>query len=174
MKLQAVQCKHSSHLGCVRGCIAPAQPSAAAVSAGTAACRAVSSVLDSCAHRTGVDAARRALALVDPASESVLESISRWQMHRHRIPMPQCGLPIAGDDGRTYWADFVWWSLKIIGETDGALKYATREDLIREKARQEALERAGWLVIRWNWAEAVTDPSIMIRRIERAIVRRRL
>ncbi len=139
-----------------------------------AACRAVSAVLDSRAHRTGVDAARRALALVDPASESVLESISRWHMHRHRIPMPQCGMPITGDDGRTYWADFVWLSLKIIGEADGALKYDTRDDLIREKARQEALERAGWLVIRWNWAEAVTDPSIMIRRIERAIERRRL
>ena len=139
-----------------------------------AAYRAVSTVLDTCAHRTGIDAARRALALVDPASESVLESISRWHMHRHRIPMPQCGMLITGDDGRTYWADFVWWGLKIIGEADGALKYATRDDLIREKERQEALERAGWLVIRWNWAEAVTDPSIMIRRIERAIERRRL
>jgi hypothetical protein len=139
-----------------------------------AACRAVSAVLDSCAHRTGIDAARRALALVDPASESVLESISRWQMHRHRLPMPQCGMPITGDDGRTYWADFVWWDLRIIGEADGALKYDTRDDLIREKARQEALERAGWLVIRWNWAEAVTDPRIMIRRIERAIERRRM
>lgn len=139
-----------------------------------AARRAVSAVIDTCARRPGIDAARRALALVDPASESVLESISRWHMHRHRIPMPACGMPITGDDGRTYWADFVWWSLKIIGEADGALKYATREDLIREKARQEALERAGWLVIRWNWAEAVTDPSIMIRRIERAIARRRL
>jgi hypothetical protein len=68
----------------------------------------------------------------------------------------------------------VWWDLRIIGEADGALKYATRDDLIREKARQEALERAGWLVIRWNWAEAVTDPRIMIRRIERAIERRRM
>ncbi len=139
-----------------------------------AACRAVSAVIDACENRSGIDAARRALALVDPASESVLESISRWQMHRHRIPMPQCGLPITGDDGRTYWADFVWWDLRIIGEADGALKYATRDDLIREKERQEALERAGWLVIRWNWAEAVTDPSIMIRRIERAIARRRM
>ena len=139
-----------------------------------AACRAVKTVIDACENRPGIDAARRALALVDPASESVLESLSRWQMHRHRIPMPQCGLPITGDDGRTYWADFVWWDLKIIGEADGALKYATRSDLIREKERQEALERVGWLVIRWNWAEAVTDPSIMIRRIERAIARRRM
>lgn len=139
-----------------------------------AACRAFSAVIDACENRPGIDAARRALALVDPASESVLESISRWQMHRHRIPMPQCGLPITGDDSRTYWADFVWWDLRIIGEADGALKYATRDDLIREKERQEALERAGWLVIRWNWAEAVTDPSIMIRRIERAIARRRM
>ena len=81
---------------------------------------------------------------------------------------------ITGDDGRTYWADFVWRDMRIIGEADGALKYATRDDVMREKERQEALERAGWLVIRWNWAEAVTDPSIMIRRIERAIARRRM
>lgn len=43
-----------------------------------AACRAFSAVIDACENRAGIDAARRALALVDPASESVLESISRW------------------------------------------------------------------------------------------------
>ncbi len=140
----------------------------------SAATRAVAAVVDTCRHRTGVQVARAALLRVDPASESVLESLSRWQMLTNRVPMPRCGIPIVGDDGRTYWTDFAWEDLKIIGEADGALKYATRADLLREKYRQEALERAGWLVIRWDWADAVLNPEVMIRRIERAIAFRRL
>lgn len=128
-------------------------------------------ILDEMHDRRGVVGLGRLLSLAEPACESHLESLSRWQMHRHRVVPPQCGVPVTGDDGKTYWADFVWPHARVIGEADGEGKYLTRADLIAEKRRQESLERAGWVVIRWNWFEAIVQPAIMVGRIDRALAR---
>lgn len=124
--------------------------------------------------KRGIKTLGRLIRLGEPAAESILESLSRWQMRAHRLPMPQCQLPVLGEDGCTYWADFTWADLRIIGEADGVTKYVTRADHVREKLRQEALERAGWLVVRWTWREAVVTPTIMTNRIKAAIARRQL
>ncbi|MFZ4485077.1 MAG: DUF559 domain-containing protein [Candidatus Nanopelagicales bacterium] len=128
-------------------------------------------ILGQMSARKGVAGLSTLIPFADPAAESHLESLSRWQMHRHRVPPPRCGVPVTGDDGKTYWADFVWPDAKVIGEADGGVKYETRDVLIAEKRRQESLERAGWLVIRWNWFEAVVAPTIMVRRIQEALGR---
>ena len=128
-------------------------------------------ILGQMRNRRGVLALTRLLPLAEPASESHLESLSRWQMHRHRVTPPECGVPVVGDDGRVYWGDFVWHHARVIGEADGDGKYQQRADLIAEKRRQECLERAGWTVIRWNWFEAVVQPTIMIGRIKNALTR---
>ena len=138
---------------------------------------ATNTMLTTCAGlagRRGLKALATKLRAGEPAAESVLESISRWQMHTHKLLMPQCGVPVLGDDGRTYWADFTWEHLKLIGEADGFSKYANRSDHVSEKLRQEALERAGWSVVRWTWHEAVVTPLVMINRIQNAIARRQL
>ena len=138
---------------------------------------ATNTMLTTCAGlagRRGLKALATKLRAGEPAAESVLESISRWQMHTHKLLMPQCGVPVLGDDGRTYWADFTWEHLKLIGEADGFSKYANRSDHVSEKLRQEALERAGWSVVRWTWHEAVVTPTVMINRIQNAIARRQL
>ena len=138
---------------------------------------ATNTMLTTCAGlagRRGLKALATKLRAGEPAAESVLESISRWQMQTHKLLMPQCGVPVLGDDGRTYWADFTWEHLKLIGEADGFSKYANRSDHVSEKLRQEALERAGWSVVRWTWHEAVVTPLVMINRIQNAIARRQL
>ena len=138
---------------------------------------ATNSMLTTCAGfsgRRGLKALATKLRAGEPAAESVLESISRWQMQTHKLLMPQCGVPVLGDDGRTYWADFTWEHLKLIGEADGFSKYVNRSDHVSEKLRQEALERAGWSVVRWTWHEAVVTPLVMINRIQNAIARRQL
>ena len=138
---------------------------------------ATNTMLTTCANLTGRRGLKALATIIragEPAAESVLESISRWQMRKHKILIPQCGVPVLGDDGHNYWADFTWEHLKIIGEADGVAKYATRADHVREKLRQEALERAGWQVVRWTWTEAVVNPTVMINRIQTAITRRQL
>lgn len=121
--------------------------------------------------RNGASVMRRALELVNPASESVLESISRVNMVRGRLLVPECGQPVRGDDGNVYWCDFLWRHQRVIGEADGLSKYTGTDDLRREKIRQEALANAGWTVIRWNWTEGVVRPKEMVTRIRRALHR---
>lgn len=132
----------------------------------------VDALLSALVGRTGVNAARAALSIADPAAESVLESYSRAGLIDAGFPAPQCGLPVVGDDGRTYWADMAWPEYRLIAEVDGELKYVVGEDLLREKRRQEAIEAAGWVVVRWGWREAVIEPHRMLERLERFLVRR--
>ncbi len=111
---------------------------------------------------------RRAIRCADPAAETVLESLSRVAMVEHAIPLPRCGVPLTGDDGRTYWADFYWDDLRLVGEADGALKYVEPEVLVAEKRRQEALEARGYRVVRWGMPEVSPSSEVMIARIRRA------
>jgi hypothetical protein len=121
--------------------------------------------------RDGAAVLRKALTLINPASESVLESMSRVNMKRGRLPEPECGQPVRGADGHLYWCDFLWRRQRVIGEADGMSKYLSLDDLRREKIRQEALANAGWTVIRWNWAEGVVNPKVMRARIRKALGR---
>jgi hypothetical protein len=121
--------------------------------------------------RDGAAVLRKALTLINPASESVLESMSRVNMKRGRLPEPECGQPVRGADGYLYWCDFLWRRQRVIGEADGMSKYLSLDDLRREKIRQEALANAGWTVIRWNWDEGVVNPKVMRARIRKALAR---
>ena len=136
-----------------------------------AAAAHLAQILGQMSGRRGAVGLSRLLPFAEPASESHLESLSRWQMHRGNLAPPRCGVPVTGDDGKTYWADFVWTDARVIGEADGEAKYASRGDLIAEKRRQQSLERAGWDVIRWNWFDAVVQPAIMVGRINEALGR---
>lgn len=114
----------------------------------------------------GVGWARLGLAHLNPAAESVLESISRWVMVEAKLPLPKVGWPIRDIDGVTRWADFLWQKQRIIGEADGAVKYQETGEILREKRREEALRMMGYRFVRWGWHEAVERPHILLRRID--------
>lgn len=117
----------------------------------------------------GTRNARRALEMADPAAESALESESRGVLIEQGVPRPECGFPVEGADGRTYWADMVWEDRRVIGECDGLIKYSQPEVLYREKLRQEALERAGWRVVRWTHADIARTPTRVAERVLHAL-----
>lgn len=119
----------------------------------------------------GVGFARQAIRLAEPASESALESISRVHMFTAGLPMPRSGWPVEGDSGMRYWADFYWPEFKLIGEADGALKYSTQDRVLAERTRQRDLEDRGFTIVRWNWHQAVVDPSLMITLLRRELDR---
>lgn len=120
----------------------------------------------------GTRSARHALELADPAAESALESVSRGVLLGLGIPRPVCGFPVRGHDRATYWADMAWEAARVIGECDGLVKYADPKALYREKLRQEALERAGWRVVRWTYADITRDPASVAERLGYALTRR--
>lgn len=112
---------------------------------------------------------RQAVRWADPAAETVLESLSRAAMIERCLPLPRCGVPLVGDDGRTYWADFWWDDARLVGEADGLGKYGDPGALVREKRREEALAGRVNGFVRWGMAEVLPSPDVMVSRIRAAL-----
>ena len=95
-----------------------------------------------------------ALLQVDGRRESPLESQSWAYFLRNRIPLPKLQVEIVDE-----WGDFVgrvdtlWSEARVIGEVDGRSKYATPDDVYREKRREDALRAMGFEVIRWGFSD---------------------
>lgn len=131
--------------------------------------RAIHSILDDMPGWPGTANARRALHAADPASESALESQSRGLLIEHGVPAPECGFPIEGANGSIYWADMAWPEARVAGECDGLMKYEDSTVLYREKLRQEAIEQAGWRVVRWTYNDILRSPLRVVERVVRAM-----
>jgi Transcriptional regulator, AbiEi antitoxin len=119
--------------------------------------------------------ARRALALADERSESVLESVSRLVMIRLRIPTPRPQARVYDAAGELCGrVDFYWDEFGVFGEADGRLKYETGADtLFNEKVRQEDLEDLGLVAVRWGWKHATRQVQVLARRLEHGFERGR-
>ncbi len=126
-------------------------------------------------HRWGgIATAKRVIALASHLSESPLESLTRLFLTERGIPLPEQQRWIRTYRG-WYRVDGLWPELAVILEVDGMVKYQTPsgEDhpLAEEKLRQEALERAGFTVIRVIWSDVSPRPAATDARI-RAVLRR--
>lgn len=93
---------------------------------------------------------------VDRLSGSALESWSRGLMIRTKLPKPVLQHRIRYR-GRTYYADFCWPELGLIGEADGLSKYENANAIAGEKHRQEDLQALGYRIFRWTWKSVYPD-----------------
>ncbi len=119
--------------------------------------------------RRGQALLKTVLPWVDPRIETPLESLSWFEMNSGILPMMTPQVEIAGASGRLFRVDFA--CDHVIGEADGALKYASSEVLWAEKQRQSDLEAAGFTIVRWTWAEIVNKPSAVAYRLLQALAR---
>ncbi|MGD9955618.1 MAG: DUF559 domain-containing protein [Candidatus Nanopelagicales bacterium] len=142
-------------------------------------------LLDAAAARAGIDEVRaacsrlgrvrgtaalsRALGLADLRAESPLESASRGVMLDSRLPLPELQQWVPDDEGRLWRVDFLWRRHRVIGEADGWVKYETLADVRAEKLREDALRRAGWVIVRWTSDELWRTPMLVVARIARAL-----
>jgi hypothetical protein len=130
-------------------------------------------VVARCARWPGIRRARMAVAHVDGRAESALESVSRGAFILQGVPMPETQQEVMGDDGVVYRGDFYWRPAKLIGESDGRVKYRRGQlpdrelenVLWAEKQRQDALEGSGHRFVRWDWDLAVRRPDALARRV---------
>ncbi|MBD7917756.1 hypothetical protein H9657_05610 [Cellulomonas sp. Sa3CUA2] len=104
----------------------------------------------------GVRAARRVVELVDPASESPGESVSRVRMAELGLPVPVLQHEVRDRQGLVGRVDFWWAEQGVVGEFDGRVKYGTGdpEVLWAEKLREDRLRATGLRVARWTWSDA--------------------
>lgn len=132
-----------------------------------------------CRGWRGIIRARRAVAFLDPRSESVGESCSRVRMAEVGLPAPELQVKVFDDHGYLVGrTDFGWLDRRTLGEFDGATKYGplrrsdqTAEDVVlAEKDREDALRDEGFQVVRWRW-DALKDPTILRRKIMHGFAR---
>ena len=131
------------------------------------------------AGRTGASRARAVVAFADGRSESVGESRSRVLMHRAGLAAPELQVTVLDENGREVArSDFGYPELRVVGEFDGKIKYgrllhlgqAPGDAVFQEKRREDAIRDAGWIVIRWVWAE-LGRPEVIIARWRQAFDR---
>ncbi len=112
--------------------------------------------------RMSFPGSRKVVAVItraDGASGSAGESLSRGRCYQlgARIPSLQKRFIV---NGNTYYVDFYWEELDVIGEFDGAVKYETASKapdssaLIAEKVREDGLRERVKSLRRWGWNDA--------------------
>ena len=105
-------------------------------------------------HLSGTGVAREALRLARTGAQSPLESLSRLRLVRAGLPEPRLQVPLHDSIGLIGVVDMLFDDLGVVGEADGAGKYASREDLVREKKREDRIRALGFPVVRWDWKAA--------------------
>src|SRR6202022_2270115 len=58
--------------------------------------------------------------------------------------------------------DFAWPEVRLCVELDGWRQHGTRAAFSRDRARDRALNRLGWMVLRYTWEEVTDDRELII------------
>lgn len=121
-------------------------------------------------HHRGIGPVRAALPLADARHESPGESRTAFVLDCLGYGLEPQFEVVA--EGRRYRADFRVVGTRVLVEFDGAVKYADgdRRVLFDEKRREDALRRAGWVVVRLVWAD-LDEPSRVRRLVAEALAR---
>jgi hypothetical protein len=119
----------------------------------------------------GVRAARRALHLAGPGSESPRETYVRLLLELAGLPPPEVNASYGDDDGFVARIDLSWRAWKIAVEYDGrqhGLDLAQRE---RDVRRRERMERLGWVFIIVTAAQ-LASPREIVQRVRAVLLER--
>lgn len=114
----------------------------------------------------GIGPVRAVLEQADDRIESPGESLLGHQARALGLRLvPQYAVTV---EGQTYRADFGVVGTRLLLEFDGKVKYTDREALFAEKRREDALRRAGWIVVRITWDDLLR-PERVRERIHEAL-----
>ena len=124
--------------------------------------------------RRGAGVLRRVLeqrGLGTLTHEGALEPMLADLCARFGLPMPDYQYEITLDGGRRR-LDFAYPDLRIAIEVDGYEFHSRYERFEDDRVRANALELAGWLVLRFTWHELVHRPDRVAATIRRAVAGR--
>ena len=113
---------------------------------------------------------RRVLLLVDPACESVLESMVRVLLVQHGV-----------GPGRSQWvlrtpggavlarADLAWPQALLLLECDGRRWHDPADARDRDRRRDNETARLGWRTLRVTWSDVVDRPAYVVALVRDAL-----
>jgi hypothetical protein len=124
-----------------------------------------------CGRWPGARQVPAVINFADGLAESALESISRVACHQLGLPVPELQIEVWLGGIRLARTDFLWRTANLIGLADGAVKYASRSDVMAEKWQVERLEDLGIEVVRWGWQDAYRGRGAFEAKIRRGLER---
>lgn len=128
-------------------------------------------MLDGMAGRRGIRTARAVLSLADDGAESPRETWTRFILVRAGFPPPQTQVQVMTALG-PFWSDLGWPEWRLLVEYDGRGKYerggSTSEVMVQERRRHDAIEEAGWRIVRVT-KEDHRDSGTLVGRVARRI-----
>jgi very-short-patch-repair endonuclease len=110
-------------------------------------------------HLPGLDLLRDLLADARAGSESQLEILGVRALTAAGLPRPELQYRIALPHGSVR-VDAAWPQVRLAVEFDGAAFHAGRDDWQRDLRRDAALAAAGWVVLRFSWADVTQRPEL--------------
>lgn len=120
----------------------------------------------------GLNAARAAILLIRPGTDSNMETRARLILVAAGLPCPQVNVAALDEADRSLaLPDMSFPEVRLAIEYDGDLHRTDRPVWMRDIARRQRLEEAGWRIITVT-AEDIREPSRFIARVCRALVDR--
>lgn len=99
------------------------------------------------------------LDLIDDGCQSELEAHGVLNVFRHSSLPRSVGQYRLQLGGRVVKLDRAWPEAKLAVELDGARYHTSAEDRRADLARDRALAAAGWIVLRFTYADVLRDPT---------------
>jgi very-short-patch-repair endonuclease len=110
--------------------------------------------------RQGTRAVRRILDKQGPIPTSLLERRFLALLDAYNLPRPQINR--LTDHGEI---DATWPEHRLIVECDGFATHGTREAFEKDRAKDRALQVAGWRVIRITWRQLIDDAETIVEQL---------
>jgi very-short-patch-repair endonuclease len=107
-------------------------------------------------RRSGTAALREVLhaGLTNTVTRSELEERFLAVLDAHDLPRPRVNCAVEG-----FEVDFLWPNQRLIVELDGRATHHTATAFERDRARDRALQGAGWRVVRIAWHQLHYEPQ---------------
>ena len=99
-------------------------------------------------------------------TQSMMEDRFLTICKRHRLPAPHTQHRIGA---KRY--DFAWPQHKVVVETDSWLAHANQVAFQADRSQTNALQLAGWLVLRFTWADLTRRSRATAAAVSQALTR---
>lgn len=122
-------------------------------------------------HLQGNVQRRRLLAVSASGSLSAAEDVFHELMHTTGIDGWIANAPIEVGGRVVALADVLFPAARVIVEIDGWAAHGTRAAFQRDRSRQNQLVAAGYLVLRFTWADLTERPGYVVATLRRVLTK---